>query len=134
MQMIEIILVVVVIFVIFIVIQGSKFTNFKSNLMNEFGRHGISFQEADRIYTRNRDRIHVMQNEGMPIPEIVRTIMEDENSGLSDQDIETISAIKDKKYKTHNGNSNAINMIKAYPFDAGCSISGNGPQPGGAVN
>jgi hypothetical protein len=37
-------------------------------------------------------------------------------------------------YKRYFKYKNPKPYWKAYPFDAGCSISGNGPQPGGAVN
>ena len=107
----EIILAVVVIAVIFLVMQGGKFTNFKSSLMNEFGRNGISFQEADRIYTRHRDPIHAMHNAGVAVPEIVRTIVAKKNSPLLEAEIAEPSAPCNIKSIYKNGNINAVNVI-----------------------
>lgn len=50
---------------------GVKFSNFRSQLMNEFGRRGISFEAADKIFDLAKDEINTLHHAGMPIDQIV---------------------------------------------------------------
>lgn len=53
----------------------TKFANFKSKLMNELGRRGLAFDQADMLYTIYRDKVHDMHNNGCSIDIIVDSII-----------------------------------------------------------
>jgi len=55
----------------YIIFLGVKFSNFKSKLMNEFGRQGVPFEIADDIFFRERNEINNLHHSGMPMDQIV---------------------------------------------------------------
>ncbi len=67
----EFIVLAIVLVACYVVYTGFKFANFKSQLMNEFGRRGVKFHEADAIFTSERDDINNLHHAGMPIDQIV---------------------------------------------------------------
>lgn len=48
-----------------------KFSMFKSRLMNEFGRHGVRYEEADEVYYRESKTINKLYHAGVSVDEIV---------------------------------------------------------------
>ncbi len=48
-----------------------KFSNFKSRLMNEFGRQDVPYKVADHVYFRAGDFINSMHANGAQVEEIV---------------------------------------------------------------
>lgn len=58
--------------VAYFIFIGARFTNFKSRLMNEFGKLGLPFKDADIIYYKNSNTIHELHHDGMPIDQIAR--------------------------------------------------------------
>lgn len=58
-----------------IAIKWIKFVIFKSELMNEFGRQGVSYQDADQIFTKFGNQISMMHHSGMPVEKIVYLTM-----------------------------------------------------------
>ncbi len=64
----------------YIIFLGAKFTNFKSKLMNEFGRRGVPFAIADNIFFRERSEINDLFHSGMPIDQIVDRYIAREHS------------------------------------------------------
>lgn len=105
----ELIIAVAVLVVIFLVIQGGKFTNFKSSLMNEFGRNGIPFKEADRLYTQYRNTIHALHNAGMSVPEIVNTVRNEINTSPSNTKL--VPNITESKQQSKSMNVDVIMTI-----------------------
>lgn len=67
----EIVAIIIVAVLAYVVFLGVKFTNFKSKLMNEFGRRGVPFEIADSIFFQHRDDINNLHHSGMPIDQIV---------------------------------------------------------------
>lgn len=64
--------------VIYFLFLGVKFTSFKSKLMNEFGRRGVRFDEADTIFAEASEDISKLHHAGMPIEQIVDRYMPNE--------------------------------------------------------
>lgn len=52
-----------------------KFSNFRSRLMNEFGRRGVPFQVADEVYAKAGDFINSMHANGESVDTIVDEVM-----------------------------------------------------------
>lgn len=75
----------------YIAFTGLQFVNFKSKLMNEFGRRGVPFAIADGIFTRSRDQINSLHHSGMPINQIVDRHLpqNSRNQGLSEASAST---------------------------------------------
>lgn len=71
MEVVISIAVVFVICLVFIGINIAKFISFKGQLMNEFGKYGVTFEAADQYYYRHRDKIHALNKLGVPINQIV---------------------------------------------------------------
>lgn len=80
--MLEIVIVVGLIALAYFIFIAAKFVNFKSKLMNEFGRHGVSFELADRIYYQYREEIHDLHNQGISLNQIVEELAKRGSAGL----------------------------------------------------
>lgn len=60
----------------YVIFLGFKFSNFRSKLMNEFGRRGVDYHVADKIYFLMRDDINRWHNDGVPDPQIVERCLQ----------------------------------------------------------
>ncbi|MCV0428587.1 MAG: hypothetical protein K5905_24280, partial [Roseibium sp.] len=58
----------------YIIFMWIKFTAFKSELMNELGRHGVPYGEAENLYTHLRDQVHKLRGNGLTTAEIAEKL------------------------------------------------------------
>ena len=70
----ELFAIISVIIIAGILYFGGKFANFKSQLMNELGKRGMSFHSADILYTAMADQIHKMHHDGISASNIADMI------------------------------------------------------------
>lgn len=110
----EIITLAVIAGVAYIIYLGSKFTNFKSKLMNEFGRHGIPFEVADALFTKERDDINSMYHSGMPVDQIVNRYLKRADSMHMSVPFADLSV--KKQYYTERANENDNKTRKIVDF------------------
>lgn len=73
---VQVLLIVVIFLGLFLAFMFVRFSNFKSKLMNEFGKRGVSYALADRLYSVYGAVINDMMQARIPIPMIVDFIME----------------------------------------------------------
>jgi hypothetical protein len=74
--MIEVLAILGGVVVLYIGYTFVRFSSFKSRLMNEFERRGVSFSTADEVYFRLGDFINSMHANGASTDKIVDEVME----------------------------------------------------------
>lgn len=60
---------------------GGRFTNFKSQLMNELGRRGMDYQSANSLYTVMANDINKLHHEGVSVGVIADIITQINSAG-----------------------------------------------------
>lgn len=71
----EVFLILIIAIILFIAFIFVKFSNFKSKLMNEFGKRGMTYSSADTLYALFSSQIHNMHQAGYPISDIVDFVL-----------------------------------------------------------
>jgi len=125
--------------VAYIIYLGINFTNFKSKLMNEFGRRGIPFEIADNLFTRERDGINSLHRSGMPVDQIVDRYLKQAKSmevsvPIADTDFDTqINSRRD--YKRENKSNNIVEfVVKTLGVQQALFLNEDGTLPSRALD
>lgn len=71
----EVMFFLVIVVISIVAFMFVKFSNFKSKIMNEFGKRGVAYSSADVLYTIFASQISDMHHAGCSIPDIVDFVM-----------------------------------------------------------
>lgn len=88
-----------------------KFANFKSKLMNELGRRGLTFDQADVLYTIHINKVHEMQNNGSSIDAIANMIISNTNSVEESASKKLVVPEPSRNQDSHEKEKNVIVMV-----------------------
>lgn len=90
----------------YIMFTGIQFTIFKSKLMNEFGKRGVSFEKADDFFTENSKGINDLHHSGMPVDQIVARCLDDVN------EIQAVSGTKSSGIGKNAGSKGGLKQVQ----------------------